>query len=41
MGRVIAELDHDAPGVLLGEIDPAEAADARARIPNLKLERDY
>ncbi len=34
-GEVIAKLDHDEPGVLLAEIDPAASAKARAAIPNL------
>lgn len=32
-GRVIAELDNDEPGVLLGEIDLSKVEDARQRIP--------
>ncbi len=38
-GETIAALDHDAPGVLVAEIDPEAAAEARRRIPNLTLER--
>ncbi|HTN60006.1 MAG TPA: carbon-nitrogen hydrolase family protein [Devosia sp.] len=34
-GKVIAELAHDAPGVLVAEIDLAAVADARERIPAL------
>ncbi len=34
-GEVIAELAHDEPGVLLAEIDVAQSAAARARIPTL------
>ena len=38
-GEHIASMDHDAPGVLVADIDLAMAAAARARIPNLALER--
>ena len=37
-GEVIAELDHDAPGLLLADIDLAAVAAARRQIPNLSLE---
>jgi predicted amidohydrolase len=40
-GRIIAEADHDRPGVVLAEIDTASAAAARAKIPNLKNARDF
>ncbi|MBD8067013.1 carbon-nitrogen hydrolase family protein [Devosia sp. PTR5] len=40
-GRVVAELAHDRPGVLLAEIDPAAVAEARARIPALVNARDF
>jgi len=40
-GRVIAELDHDAPGVLLAEIAPELVADARGRIPALANARNF
>ncbi len=40
-GRVIAELDHDAPGVLLAEIDPKAVAEARQRIPALANARQF
>ena len=40
-GEVIAELAHDEPGVLLAEIDVAQAADARARIPTLANTRRF
>jgi predicted amidohydrolase len=40
-GRVIAELDHDAPGVLLAEISPELVADARQRIPALANARNF
>jgi predicted amidohydrolase len=34
-GEVIAQLDHDEPGVLIADLDLAAAAKARAAIPNL------
>ncbi|MHA7872262.1 MAG: carbon-nitrogen hydrolase family protein [Hyphococcus sp.] len=39
-GRVLAHAQHDEPGVILADIDPAKAHEARARIPNLALERE-
>ncbi|GAB2186979.1 carbon-nitrogen hydrolase family protein [Roseibium sp. LAB1] len=40
-GAVIAELDNDAPGYVLAEIEPKKVADARARIPAIANERDF
>lgn len=40
-GKVIAELDHDAPGVLVAEIDPAAVREARQRVPALANARDF
>ncbi len=40
-GAVIAELAHDEPGVIVAEIDPAQSAAARAKIPSLKNGRDF
>lgn len=40
-GRIIAELDHDAPGVLVAEIAPDHVADARGRIPALANARNF
>ena len=40
-GRIIAELDHDQPGVLLAEIAPEAVADARGRIPALANARNF
>lgn len=41
-GEVIAQLDHDEPGVLLAELDlAAAAAKARAAIPNLVNARTF
>ncbi|MBB5519136.1 carbon-nitrogen hydrolase family protein [Amphiplicatus metriothermophilus] len=38
-GKILAEAEGDAPGVILGEIDPQKSREARERIPNLGLER--
>lgn len=40
-GEILAEADGDEPGVILAEIDPAAAAEARQRIPNLGLEQSF
>ncbi len=40
-GKVIAELDHDEPGVLIAEIDPAAVEEARRRVPALANARDF
>lgn len=40
-GEVLAEADSETPQVVLADIDPALAADARARIPALKNERAF
>ncbi len=40
-GRILAEADHDEPGVILADIDISQVAAARAKIPNLKNARDY
>ncbi len=40
-GRIVAELDHDEPGVVLAEIDVTAARTARAKIPNLQNARDF
>ncbi len=40
-GGVIAKLDHDEPGVLMAEIDPANAFAARAAVPALKNARTF
>lgn len=40
-GKVIAELDHDEPGVLVAEIDPQAVVEARQRIPALANARDF
>lgn len=40
-GRVVGELDHDQPGVLVAEITPELVADARGRIPALANEKTF
>lgn len=40
-GRIIAELDHDEPGVLVAEIAMDHVVDARQRIPALANARDF
>ncbi len=40
-GAVVAELDHDAPGFVLADVDPAKAAEARQRIPAIANERAF
>ena len=40
-GKVIAELDHDEPGVLLAEISADHVTDARGRIPALANARNF
>lgn len=40
-GRVLAEAGHDRPGVVVAEIDPAQSAAARGKIPNLKNAREF
>lgn len=40
-GAILAEKEDDAPGIITADIDPAQSARARARIPNLKHFRSY
>jgi predicted amidohydrolase len=40
-GRIVGELDHDRPGVLVAEIAPDLAAEARQRIPALANARNF
>ena len=40
-GEVVGKLDHDEPGVLLAELDPAAVAKARAAIPVLTNARAF
>jgi predicted amidohydrolase len=40
-GRILAESDGAEPGFIVADVDPAEAAAARARIPALRNERPF
>jgi predicted amidohydrolase len=40
-GRVLAEAGHDEPAVIVADIDPAQSAVARAKIPNLANARAF
>ena len=40
-GRILADAGGDEPGLILAEIDLAQVADARARIPSLKHGRAF
>lgn len=40
-GRIVAEADHDQPGVILAEIDTALSQQARRKIPNLRNAREF
>ncbi len=40
-GAVLAEAGHDEPGVIVADIDAADSAAARAKIPNLKNAREF
>ena len=40
-GEIIAEADHDAPGVILAGIDTARIAEARTRVPSLGHDRGF
>jgi len=40
-GRIVAEADHDEPGIVLAEIDTEACAAARGKIPNLRNARDF
>lgn len=40
-GEVIAELDHDEPGVLIADINLADVKKARSKIPNLANARSF
>ncbi len=39
-GEILAEADHDAPGIIVANIDRAASTKARQRIPNLALEQN-
>lgn len=40
-GEVIAKLDHDAPGVLIADLDLSQVQKARGAIPALRNERSF
>ena len=40
-GAVVAELEGDAPGVLVADIDPGRVEDARGRVPSLANARPF
>lgn len=40
-GKILAEADHDEPGVIVAEIDTALSAAARGKVPNLKNARGF
>jgi predicted amidohydrolase len=40
-GNIVAEADHDEPGVIVADIDVSASARARAKIPNLKNAREF
>ncbi|MBO0347499.1 carbon-nitrogen hydrolase family protein [Roseibium limicola] len=40
-GKVLAEADHDRPGIVVAEIDPEQVVKARQRIPAIANERSF
>ena len=40
-GKILAEADHDEPGVIVADIDIDASRQARAKIPNLKNQRAF
>jgi predicted amidohydrolase len=40
-GKVLAELDHDEPGVIVADLDLEQVAAARAKIPAWAGGRDF
>ncbi|MEO1662601.1 MAG: carbon-nitrogen hydrolase family protein [Pseudomonadota bacterium] len=40
-GEILAEANHDQPGYILADLDLAEVAKARARIPALQNDQDF
>jgi predicted amidohydrolase len=40
-GKILAEADHDEPGVIVAQIDTALSAEARQKISNLKNAREF
>ena len=40
-GRIVAEAEHDEPGVVVAEIDLSAVDEARRKVPNLKNAREF
>ena len=40
-GTIVAEADHDEPGVVIADIDIAKVAAARRKVPNLANARPF
>src|SRR5690606_4006006 len=40
-GKVLAEANHDEPALIVADIDVAESAAARGKVPNLKNAREF
>jgi len=40
-GRILAEADHDEPGVIVADIDRSASATARGKVPNLANRREF
>lgn len=40
-GRIVAEAEHDEPGIVIAEIDTEASVAARRKIPNLKNAREF
>lgn len=40
-GRIVAEADHDRPGIVIAEIDTDASAAARRKVPNLRNGREF
>lgn len=40
-GRIVAEADHDEPGVIVADIDTAASEEARKKVPNLNNAREF
>jgi predicted amidohydrolase len=41
MGQGVGGSDHDEPAVIVADIDVAESAAARGKVPNLKNAREF
>lgn len=40
-GRIVAQAEHDEPAVVIADIEPSRAAEARTKVPNLKNAREF